>query len=84
MLLFLEKHYPARCWWPTPVILATQEAEIMRTSVKGQCDQKKGRLYLKNIPQKKKGSAGGVTQVVDHVPSKCEALSPNPNTAKKN
>jgi hypothetical protein len=27
--------------------------------------------------------AGGVTQVVEHLPSKCEALSSNPITTKK-
>jgi hypothetical protein len=26
----------------------------------------------------------GVTQVVDHLPNKCETLSSNPSTAKKN
>jgi hypothetical protein len=27
--------------------------------------------------------AGGMTQVVEHLPSKCEALNPNPSTKKK-
>jgi hypothetical protein len=27
---------------------------------------------------------GGVTQAVEHLPSKCEALSSNPSTTKKN
>jgi hypothetical protein len=38
----------------------------------------KGRmsLIIKNIIQR----AGGVVQVVEHLPSKCKALSPNPNT----
>jgi hypothetical protein len=32
---------------------------------------------------KKKGRAGGVAQVVEHLPSKCEALSSNPRRKKK-
>jgi hypothetical protein len=27
--------------------------------------------------------AGGVTQAVEHLPNKCEALSSNPSTTKK-
>jgi hypothetical protein len=27
--------------------------------------------------------AGGMSQVVEHLPTKCEALSSNPNTTKK-
>jgi hypothetical protein len=34
---------------------------------------------LKNTPF----GVGGVTQVIEHLPSKCEALSSNPSTAKK-
>jgi hypothetical protein len=29
----------ARCWWLTPVILATQEAEIRRIVVRSQAEQ---------------------------------------------
>jgi hypothetical protein len=34
-------------------------------------------IYLKNQP------AGGVAQVVEHLPSKCEAPSTNPSVSKK-
>jgi hypothetical protein len=32
-------HFLARCWWLTPVILATQEAEIKRITVQSQPGQ---------------------------------------------
>jgi hypothetical protein len=39
------------------------------------------RPYLeKNLTQTR---AGGVVQVVEYLPSKCEALNSNPSTAKK-
>jgi hypothetical protein len=65
----------ARHWWLTPIILATSEAEM-------------GRIkyfmgpYLENTQHKKK--TGGVTQVVEQLPSKCEALSTNSLLQKKN
>jgi hypothetical protein len=31
-----REHMGARCWWLTPVILATQEAEIRRIEVQNQ------------------------------------------------
>jgi hypothetical protein len=70
-----------RCWWLTPVILATQEAEIRRIAVWSQprqivCET----MSWKNPSQKR---AGGVTQVVEHLPSNGEALSSNPSTIKK-
>jgi hypothetical protein len=34
-------------------------------------------------PRKAKGWAGGVAQVVEHPPSKCETLNSNPRTVKK-
>jgi hypothetical protein len=61
----------ARHWWLLPIILATQEAEIRRIV----------RPYLeKNLSQKR---ACGVAQVVEHLPSKNEALSLNPIATKK-
>jgi hypothetical protein len=48
----------ARYWWHTPVILATQEAEIRRLEVRSQF----GRPYLKKTHHKK--WAGGVAQGV--------------------
>jgi hypothetical protein len=66
----------------TPVILAIWEAEIRRTAVGGQPRQ----LVCEILSQKKKKNhrkrASGVTQVAEHLPSKCEALSSNPTTAK--
>jgi hypothetical protein len=41
-ILYTDKegrHHKARCWWPTPVILATQEAEIKRIVVQSQPQQ---------------------------------------------
>jgi hypothetical protein len=42
-------------------------------------------IVLETISQKypTQNRAGGVTQVVEHLPHKCEALSSNPSTAKK-
>jgi hypothetical protein len=40
--------------------------------------KKKVSTYLKN-----KAKKGWVTQVVEHLPSKCEALSSNPSATKK-
>jgi hypothetical protein len=47
-------------WWLTPVILATQEAEIRRTVVQSQSRQ----IVLKTLSQKTlhKNRAGGMTQ----------------------
>jgi hypothetical protein len=33
------KAFEARCWWLTPIILATWEAEIGRTAVQGQLEE---------------------------------------------
>jgi hypothetical protein len=46
-----KKLHEARCWWLTPVILATQGAEIRRTAVQSQL-KRKARLYLKNTQHK--------------------------------
>jgi hypothetical protein len=59
------------CWWFTPVMLATLEAEVRRMGSKP---------TLKIPPQK---GAGGVAQAVKCLPRKCEALNLNPSTAKK-
>jgi hypothetical protein len=39
----------ARLWWLTPVILATQEAEISRITVRSQPGESVPKTYLKNI-----------------------------------
>jgi hypothetical protein len=68
----------------TPVILATQEAEVRKIEFQNQPRQ----TVLKTLSQKKKkknstNRANGVTQVVEHPPSKCEVLSSNPTIKKK-
>jgi hypothetical protein len=45
-------------WWPTPVILATQETEIRRIEVRNQL----GQIVLKTLSQKKKPSQKGVVE----------------------
>jgi hypothetical protein len=39
------------------------------------------RIYLKNKSKAKR--IGAVDQVIEHLPSKCKALSSNPSTEKK-
>jgi hypothetical protein len=50
--LFLpkQKHWESQCWWLTPIILATQEAEIRRITVQCQPGQMKPRL-LSLLPE---------------------------------
>jgi hypothetical protein len=40
-------------------------------------------IFLSLFLLKPSKMAGGVTQVVEQLPTKCEALSSNPNSAKK-
>jgi hypothetical protein len=55
-------------WVPVAhTILATQEAEIRRIQKKNPIENR----------------AGGVAQMIACLPSKCEALTSNPSTAKK-
>jgi hypothetical protein len=55
-----SKSFWAGCWWLTPIILATQEAEIRRISVWSQPGQIVHRtLSRKNLHKK---MAGGVAQ----------------------
>jgi hypothetical protein len=58
-----KKKKKARCWWLKPVILATQEAEIRRSSVRSQ----PGKMVHETLSQKtlhpKKKRTGGVAQV---------------------
>jgi hypothetical protein len=63
--------------WLTLVILATQETEIQRIMVQGQSGQDPIWKYLK---QKR---VYRVVQVIEHLPSQCEALSSSPSTTKK-
>jgi hypothetical protein len=65
------------------IILATQEAEIRRILVQGQPTQ----IVHKNLSQKyptcTRKRVGEVTQMVEHLPRKCEALNSNPSTLPK-
>jgi hypothetical protein len=54
--------------WLTPVILPTQETEIRRIVVQSQ----PGQIVHETLSQKKPSQkrAGGVAQMVEHLPSK--------------
>jgi hypothetical protein len=56
-------HKAAGCWWLQPIILATQEAEIMRIAVPSQLQQIVHRTLSQKNPLQKR--AGGVAQGVD-------------------
>jgi hypothetical protein len=58
-----------------PVILAIQEAEIRRIMVRSQTWQIVCETLSQKYPMQKR--AGGVTQVVQYLPTKHEALSSN-------
>jgi hypothetical protein len=76
----LKKGKKPGAWWLTPVILATQEAEIRRTEVRSPSKEiVQETLSLKNPLQK---SFGGVAQTVGPLPSKREALGSIPTAAK--
>jgi hypothetical protein len=60
-----KKHLRVRRWWLTPVILATQEAEIRRISIQSQpLINKFLRPYLEKKKKSQK-SAGRVAQGAD-------------------
>jgi hypothetical protein len=64
-----------------PVILVTQEAEIKRITVQGQPRQNVFKtLSQKHSTQKR---AGGVAQVGEHLPRKCEALTSTTSMGEK-
>jgi hypothetical protein len=64
------------------LLLATQEAEIRKITIGNQSWANSSKDPILKIPNTKKG-AGGVAQVVEHLPSKHEALNSSPNTVKK-
>jgi hypothetical protein len=66
--------------WFTPGILATLEAEIRRISVQGQLRQIVCETLSHKITSVK--WTGGMTQAVEHLLCKCEALSSNPSPTK--
>jgi hypothetical protein len=63
----------AGCWWLTPVILATQEAEIRRTKVQSQSQQIVHKTLSQNYPSQK-----GLVEWL-----KVKAQSSSPRTSKK-
>jgi hypothetical protein len=65
---------------PTPVILASREAEIRRISVRSQPSQTVLERLTQNTHQK---MVIGVGQELEHLPLKQEALSSNSSTTKK-
>jgi hypothetical protein len=66
-------------WLLTPVIPATPEKETRRIRVQSQ----PRKIVLETLSQKYPiQKRTGVIQVVEHLPSKHEALSSNPRTAK--
>jgi hypothetical protein len=82
MINYKVKREPyARCWWLMPVILASQEAEIRRITVQSQPKQIVHETLSWKYPTTKR--PGKVDQVIECLPSKCEALSSNSSTAKK-
>jgi hypothetical protein len=84
-ILDFKKGFLTRRQWLIPVILAIQEAEIGRIEVQSQPRQ----TVLKNLSQKypTQKRTGGMAQVVEHLPSKHEALNsktPVPQSHTKN
>jgi hypothetical protein len=58
--IIIGKKNEAGCWWLTPVILATHEAEIRRITVRSQPGQiVLETLFQKSLSQKR---AGGVAE----------------------
>jgi hypothetical protein len=64
-----------------PLILATQEEEIKRITFQSQPRQIVHEILSRKYPTQKR--AGGVTHVVEYLPSNSEVLSSNPNTVPK-
>jgi hypothetical protein len=58
----------ARCCWLTPVILATQEAEIRRIVIQSQSRQIVHKTLSRKNPSQKR--VGGVAQVIKCLPNK--------------
>jgi hypothetical protein len=78
---FLKTSLVGQCQWLTLVILATQETKIRRITVQSQLREIICETPSQKYPTQKR--AGKVAQVVEHLPSKCEALSSDPSSTKK-
>jgi hypothetical protein len=68
--------------WLMPVILAIQEEKIRRITVRGQSRQVVHEMLSQKYSTYKR--AGKVAQVVESLPSKCEALVQTPIPPKRN
>jgi hypothetical protein len=76
-----SSEFLARCQWFTPVILAIHETVIRKTGVQSQPWAISSREPILKILNRNR--AGEVAQAVEHLPSKCEALSSNSSMARK-
>jgi hypothetical protein len=70
---FFKSHQCLQAWWLTPVILATQKAEIRRIRFKASPGKQFLRPNLENAKHKRR--AGEVAKVADPLHSKPETLS---------
>jgi hypothetical protein len=71
----------SECWCLTPIILATQEAEISRIMVWNQPRQMACEHLSWKYPMQKRD--GSVAQVVEYLSCKHEAQSSNSSTTRK-
>jgi hypothetical protein len=62
--LWWQREVEGGCWWLTPVILATQEAEIRRIVIQSHPGEIVHETLSRKNPSQKNG-AGGVAQGVD-------------------
>jgi hypothetical protein len=69
----IQEVWEAGCWWLTPAILATREAEIRKIMVQSQPRQ----IVHKTLSQKNRTQKGLAEWL------KVKALSSNPRTSKK-
>jgi hypothetical protein len=66
-----------------PITLSAEETEIRRIKVQSQPTANSWRDPISKKKPSQERRAGGVVQVVEHLPRKLEALSSNTSAAKK-